>query len=275
MNTKVCSRCGITKPIGQFYKRNDSINGRRGVCSECRNKNNICGIYCIENMSNKRKYIGYSVNIKRRFSAHIGDLRRNRHANQFLQNSYNKNGEENFKFYVIEECPKSELFVREQFYIKFFSSKIPFGYNLTDGGSGSLNPSEDSRLKMSIAGCGRIFTEEHKKNLSKNHADFSGENAPMLGKHHSEESRLKSSLAKMGCKNPMYGKHFSESSRIKLSLSLSGSKNPKFKDKETVLKIKEMIDSGFTCKDIMAFLHVGRRVVINVKDGYYKDAYDV
>ena len=53
-----------------------------------------CGIYKIYCDSNNRTYIGSSNNIERRFKEHLGDLRNNRHSNQYLQNSYNKYGEE-------------------------------------------------------------------------------------------------------------------------------------------------------------------------------------
>ena len=58
-----------------------------------------------------------------------------------------------------------------------------------------------------------------------------------LGRHHSEESRKKMSIAKSGEKNPMFGKHEthpmfgthrSEETRKKISLSQSGEKNPMF-----------------------------------------------
>lgn len=35
MLTKVCSKCGIEKPIKEFHKRKDSKDGHRGTCAEC------------------------------------------------------------------------------------------------------------------------------------------------------------------------------------------------------------------------------------------------
>lgn len=35
MTTKVCSSCGIEKPIDQFWKRRDSRDGHRGECRTC------------------------------------------------------------------------------------------------------------------------------------------------------------------------------------------------------------------------------------------------
>lgn len=42
----------------------------------------------------------------------------------------------------------------------------------------------------------RIFTEEHKRNISLNHADFSGINNPFYGKTHSEETKQKLKITK-------------------------------------------------------------------------------
>lgn len=53
-------------------------------------RNKICGIYCIENILNDRKYIGQSVDIQMRFYGHKSKLNRNIHDNQHLQFAWNK-----------------------------------------------------------------------------------------------------------------------------------------------------------------------------------------
>lgn len=61
-----------------------------------------CGVYIINNKINNHNYIGSSVNIKKRFSRHKTDLRKNKHPNRYLQRAWNKYGEENFEFIHIE-----------------------------------------------------------------------------------------------------------------------------------------------------------------------------
>jgi hypothetical protein len=41
--------------------------------------------------------------------------------------------------------------------------------NSTDGGDGIMNPSAETRLKMSVSGKKKIFSDEHRVNLSKSH----------------------------------------------------------------------------------------------------------
>lgn len=52
----------------------------------------------------------------------------------------------------------------------------------------------------------REVSEATRSKMSANHADIRGENHPMFGRKHTEESKLKMSLAKRGNNNPAYGK---------------------------------------------------------------------
>lgn len=76
----------------------------------------LCGVYCIENTVNNRKYIGISRDIKRRWLEHKSELDNHSHNNQYLQASWDKYGKEKFNFYIIELCAEALLSEREQFY---------------------------------------------------------------------------------------------------------------------------------------------------------------
>jgi hypothetical protein len=41
---KICNKCNQNKDINEFTKRPDSIDGYRGACKQCRNKQNLCYI---------------------------------------------------------------------------------------------------------------------------------------------------------------------------------------------------------------------------------------
>ena len=80
----------------------------------------LCGIYCIENLINNKKYIGLSRDIKRRWLEHRSELCRGVHINAYLQKAWEKYGEESFSFYIIELCSEEYLDERECYYIKMY-----------------------------------------------------------------------------------------------------------------------------------------------------------
>jgi len=96
------------------------------------------GIYCIEDLTNNKKYIGKSGNLGARKGYHFSRLKNNKHCNKYLQEAYNKYGKNNFIFYVVEECFKEVLDEREIYWIAFYdTTNLNMGYNLTDGGDGA------------------------------------------------------------------------------------------------------------------------------------------
>ena len=93
------------------------------------------GIYCIENTTNCKRYIGLSRNIEQRWNEHRSKLRRGKHGNIYLQRAWNNYGEDAFKFYIVEFCESDVLSEREEYYIaKYHTLSHEFGYNLTQGG---------------------------------------------------------------------------------------------------------------------------------------------
>ena len=92
-------------------------------------------IYKIENKITGECYIGQTINLKQRKQKHFNTLRNNCHANQKLQNSFNKYGEENFSFtfWEFEIKDKEELNKLECDYIDKFNS-LKNGFNLVEGG---------------------------------------------------------------------------------------------------------------------------------------------
>lgn len=89
-----------------------------------------CGIYKIENQINGKIYIGQSVNIEERFKRHKS-LKDNLVVHKALQ----KYGVDNFSFSIVELCEIVELDEKEKYWIHYYNSLIPKGYNMVDGGS--------------------------------------------------------------------------------------------------------------------------------------------
>lgn len=112
--------------------------------------NKICGIYCIENTINNKKYIGQSINIYERFIYHKSHLKHNRHDNVKLQEEYNIYGLDNFKYYILEECTINNLDDKEKYYIQLYKSYInEYGYNIDKGGRFNIDISEEHCNKLS------------------------------------------------------------------------------------------------------------------------------
>lgn len=202
-------------------------------------KNKICGIYCIENIINNKKYIGYSNHITRRFKDHRGHLKLNKHENPYFQYAWNKYGIENFKFWVIQECDESILGDMEIYWIAYYNSFVndKGGYNLTRGGE---NPpsflgktvKEETKKKIGDKNRGKIKTEETRLKISESRkGKCMGKDHHMFNKHHSDETKEKIGISRKGkCSGEnhhTYGKETSEETLVNLSNSHAGKRGKK------------------------------------------------
>ena len=113
----------------------------------------LSGIYCIENLTNNKKNVGKATNLRNRLLYHKSRLRRNKDQSCYLQNAWNKTGEDNFSFYILEYCDNDILNEREKYWIDYLKTfyKEGFGYNLTKGGEGlnGFSHSEATKNKIS------------------------------------------------------------------------------------------------------------------------------
>lgn len=89
------------------------------------------GIYIISSSSTNKVYVGSATNISKRWSAHRKQLRTEVHRNIHLQLAWNKHGEEDFVFRVLEFCTKDNLDNREQHWMDYYdATNNKLGYNL-------------------------------------------------------------------------------------------------------------------------------------------------
>jgi len=113
--------------------------------------NKISGIYAIKNKTNNKLYIGSSVSPTQRWQKeHLPALNNNKHYNRHLQHSWNKYGENNFEFLVLEECDENLLVEREGYWIEHHKSwDRDHGYNLNRYVDDRIIMSEETRQLMS------------------------------------------------------------------------------------------------------------------------------
>lgn len=94
-------------------------------------------IYIIKNRINDKIYIGQTVNPKQRWAQYKSAVLKTPNA-QLITKAMNKYGIDNFWMEVIESSVENYN-EREQYWIKFYNSITPNGYNMADGGDGSGN----------------------------------------------------------------------------------------------------------------------------------------
>jgi len=175
------------------------------------------GIYLIQSLIKPyRIYVGSAKNITRRWSKHLQDLRLNKHHSPQMQWHYNKYGEDDLLFSILEPCEAQELTNIEQYYLD--KHKPYFNTCKTAGNTLGYKHSDESKKKISEAGRGNKYTlgrEPWNKGLH-----------GYKVKPSSEEKKRKISEAnkgkQAGDKHPRYGKHCSEETKRKIKEAITG-----------------------------------------------------
>ena len=136
------------------------------------------GIYKITNLVNGMVYIGQTKQgFQKRYWLHRWKLRNGSHDNQYLQNAWNKYGEENFEFSIVEVLKIQEIDEKERYWISFYKEQNKC-YSIQDGG-------QPTRLNDFVTKEGRKLVGE--KNRQR-----------LLGTKLSEETKIKMSNSRKG-----------------------------------------------------------------------------
>ena len=163
--------------------------------------NNLGEIYCLTSPSGK-KYIGQCVKYLSsgkkwgylsRWKDHIRDSQTKNFC-RLLNNAICKYSPENFLIEIIKECNTDELNHYEEYYINFYNTLTPNGYNLTTGGSICRQSEETKKLKqLNMIGKnkGKIYSKRDRKREEDNnlpkylryYTDHSGKEGYRISNH--------------------------------------------------------------------------------------------
>ena len=154
-------------------------------------------VYLIQNTVNGKCYVGQTIrDLVKYFAYNLRCALQGKTCKPYLYAAIRKHGVDNFTIRSIHQCEsKDELDKAEITYIKFFGSRDSrLGYNLTDGGDGTI---------------GAIRTEEWKQNISKGN----------MGKVWDTARRVAHSLRQRG-------KTLTKEHKEKIGLGVKGTKKP-------------------------------------------------
>lgn len=134
----------------------------------------MIGIYQITNLRSGKIYIGQSLDVLARLRQHKYELRHGLHLNRYLQSAWNRYGESNFVFSVLEEVSEEKLTEREKYWVDFYggyeSDRL---YNLREPGPSGRLPAcarkklSDSIKKLWASDSSYYRSAEHSENLSR------------------------------------------------------------------------------------------------------------
>jgi len=192
----------------------------------------MIGIYRIKNLVNDKSYYGSSKNIEKRWKTHLNQLRNKKHINCILQNAWNKYGEDNFIFEIVEECELEKLFDTEQKYIDTCGD-YNIGLKASGGDNISKNPNKDVIIENIKKGSklwrDSLSDEERKERFSKpldKNPNWKGgssfiycECGKRIGYGHTHCYKCR---PRKNENNPFFGKTHSDYTRKKLSERMKG-----------------------------------------------------
>lgn len=190
---------------------------------------NIVGIiYIILNKINNKKYIGQTT---RSLNDRINDYKRG-YCNQYLLNSINKYGWDNFEFKIIDTAQTiEELNGKEIRYIlEYNSTDKELGYNIELGGNNAI-PNEDTLEKMSRSHLGVKQTDSW---INKRVAIAGSDDAKKYGKKKTDEEKIQLSIT-----SPKFWLGKTRSTETKLKISKTKKENG-LSDKQKLVICKKV-----------------------------------
>jgi len=175
-------------------------------------------IYIITNVLNGMQYVGITNDLGRRWKQHF-------HTNgssPYLHSAIKKHGIDAFVFsHLADAFDEEAAKMLERMLIAERNTKAPHGYNLTAGGEGLFNPTQEVRAKI------------RKANANRRPESLASMSKKLTGQIQSKETKEKQRLKKLGSKR-------NAKTKAKMSQSLIGNTRMTGKkhSPETIAKMK-------------------------------------
>lgn len=194
-----------------------------------------CGIYRIFNIETGLSYIGKTgESFQRRYWHHVWSLRKNVHANKWLQNSWNKYGENVFRFEVLAySSDEDEMNELERHYIEIYRI-MGLSCNISSGGDGKSGVAMSEHAK-------RIVGEKNRRHMTGRKA--SEETRAKMRKSSKHISPSEDHRAKL--REYMSNRVVSDETKAKIAKAFAGSKSSFAKlNEKQVEEIKRRLMDG-------------------------------
>jgi group I intron endonuclease len=220
-----------------------------------------CGVYKILNTANGKFYIGCSNNVFQRWSEHKNDLRNKTHHSIHLQRAWDKYGEDNFVFELIEETDENDRIEHEQCYLnnlKPYDKNV--GYNISPNAIGGSGYGEDNGF------FGKEHTVESKIKIS-NRQYYNKNGNPTNNLNEQIVEQIKIRLVENNTTKKKLAQEFNVNEETIRSISLLKSWNWVKKDlNEALVDIKN--NRGKISKNIINLYNSGHSIKDIIGMGY-------
>ncbi len=159
-------------------------------------------VYLLTNLVNRKIYVGKThASLKKRWQGHCHDAKSGR--NMVICRAIRKYGSDNFSMRIIGRATTpNELNLMETSWIAKLKTRVPNGYNSTDGGEGTVGAVKGKKLREEISENTKRYFENHpeaRKALSLiTTAHFKTAKGRRQAKNHSKLMRERAAHPKLG-----------------------------------------------------------------------------
>jgi group I intron endonuclease len=149
----------------------------------------ISGVYVIVNVLSGRRYVGSSEDVLGRWYGHLRALRRGKHSNRYLQNSWKSHTPFDFSLGLLEAVEdEGRLLSREQHWLDHYKQTGAV-YNVALSTSSPMKGRKHAEETLVVLRENAIRLNQDPVFRAQRALRSAGENNPMFGRTHTSEAR--------------------------------------------------------------------------------------